>query len=110
MQKLTAAIPSSLSARIGCISWYPSNTNVLSLGLQSGEIQIHDIRSPQPRPQTQIKAHSMDVCGLEWSPSGQYLASGGNDNHVHIWNNYSSNPWAEPILTFKEHNAAVKVL
>ena len=26
-----------------------------------------------------------EVCGLKWSASGQQLASGGNDNLIHIW-------------------------
>lgn len=81
----------------------------MTVGYRSGEVQIYDLRSYQPRPLTQFKAHSMDVCGLQWSPNGQYLASGGNDNYVHIWNSYSSGPWAKPFLTYKEHSAAVKV-
>eukprot|EP00475_Leptophrys_vorax_P030120 TRINITY_DN4487_c0_g1_i6.p1 TRINITY_DN4487_c0_g1~~TRINITY_DN4487_c0_g1_i6.p1 ORF type:complete len:125 (-),score=20.39 TRINITY_DN4487_c0_g1_i6:554-928(-) len=26
-----------------------------------------------------------EVCSVEWAPSGRHLASGGNDNFVHIW-------------------------
>ena len=32
-----------------------------------------------------MEAHDQEVCGLKWSPSGQQLASGGNDNLLHIW-------------------------
>ncbi|CAN1264631.1 Cell division cycle 20.1, cofactor of APC complex [Linum perenne] len=31
------------------------------------------------------RGHTQEVCGLKWSASGQHLASGGNDNLVHIW-------------------------
>ena len=31
------------------------------------------------------KAHRQEVCGLKWSPDGQQLASGGNDNLLCIW-------------------------
>ncbi|CAN0921168.1 Cell division cycle 20.1, cofactor of APC complex [Linum grandiflorum] len=31
------------------------------------------------------RGHSKEVCGLTWSDSGKHLASGGNDNLVHIW-------------------------
>ncbi|CAI5491325.1 unnamed protein product [Closterium sp. Naga37s-1] len=30
-------------------------------------------------------AHPEGVCGLKWAPSGRQLASGGDDNLVHIW-------------------------
>lgn len=29
--------------------------------------------------------HGQEVCGLVWSSDGQYLASGGGDNMVKIW-------------------------
>ena len=29
--------------------------------------------------------HEQEVCGLKWSPSGTQLASGGNDNLLHVW-------------------------
>lgn len=29
--------------------------------------------------------HRQEVCGLKWSPDGQQLASGGNDNMLCIW-------------------------
>ena len=54
------------------------------------------------------KAHSLDVCGLKWSPNGQFLASGGNDNLVNVWDMYRRDPWAAPAHTFRDHTAAVK--
>ena len=44
------------------------------------------------------------MCGLKWSPDNQYLASGGNDNKLFVWNNHS----LCPAQTYTEHNAAVK--
>lgn len=29
--------------------------------------------------------HGQEVCGLVWSSDGHYLASGGGDNLVKIW-------------------------
>lgn len=29
-----------------------------------------------------LEFHRQEVCGLRWSPDGQMLASGGNDNRV----------------------------
>lgn len=43
------------------------------------------------------------VCGLKWSPDGRFLASGGNDNMLNIWNTSGgqmySNP--QPLYTFR---------
>lgn len=52
------------------------------------------------------RGHNDEVCGLRWCPTGGQLASGGNDNLVHIWS-LSSNQW---IHRFEEHSAAVKAL
>ena len=46
------------------------------------------------------------VCGLKWSPDNQYLASGGNDNKLFVWNSSS----IQPVHTFTEHLAAVKAI
>lgn len=54
--------------------------------------------------QMQSKGHFQEVCGLRWSD--RYLASGGNDNHLKIWEiGYST-----PLYSFQEHTAAVKAL
>ena len=50
--------------------------------------------------------HNLEVCGLQWSPDGSKLASGGNDNLVCIWN--AGNP-SEPAQVLRGHQAAVKV-
>lgn len=56
-----------------------------------------------------LRAHSDEVCGLKWSDSGEYLASGGNDNLVHVW--YSSKMGASSFLhRFSDHRAAIRAL
>lgn len=58
-----------------------------------------------------LARHSQEVCGLKWSPDGKYLASGGNDNLLLIWDasvNTISNS-NTPLYTFNQHQAAVKV-
>lgn len=57
--------------------------------------------------------HSQEVCGLRWSLSGQQLASGGNDNLLHIWDAAVSTSSAEqsaPLFRLEGHQAAVKAL
>lgn len=55
--------------------------------------------------------HTQEVCGLAWSPDGQYLASGANDNTLCIWDAaVSQSHSAQPKHVLTEHQAAVKAL
>uniref|UniRef100_A0A8K9WUZ2 Cell division cycle 20 homolog n=1 Tax=Oncorhynchus mykiss TaxID=8022 RepID=A0A8K9WUZ2_ONCMY len=69
------------TARVGSLSW---NNHILSSGSRSGHIHHHDVRVADHHIFT-LSGHSQEVCGLEWSPDGRYLASGGNDNLVYVW-------------------------
>lgn len=53
-----------------------------------------------------LAGHRQEVCGLKWSPDNQYLASGGNDNRLYVWNMQSSSP----VQTYTDHLAAVKAI
>ena len=53
-----------------------------------------------------LVGHRQEVCGLKWSPDNQYLASGGNDNKLFVWNSSMT----QPVHTFTEHLAAVKAI
>lgn len=56
-----------------------------------------------------LRGHEQEVCGLKWSPNGQQLASGGNDNLLHIWAAGSATNQA-PTSRLTAHCAAVKAL
>ena len=58
-----------------------------------------------------LAAHAQEVCGLKWSPDGKFLASGGNDNLLHVWKAMEGSFCTEdtPFHTFTDHQAAVKV-
>lgn len=83
------------SDRISSLSW---NNQVLSTGSKDSRIINHDIRASTHIVNTLI-GHTHEVCKLKWSGNGQYLASGGNDNKLCIWdinvtnsiNNYNRN-------------------
>lgn len=53
-----------------------------------------------------LRGHEQEVCGLKWSPSGAQLASGGNDNLLHVW----SAAGGVPVHRLTAHAAAVKAL
>lgn len=69
------------SARVGSLSW---NSYILSSGCRSGQIIHHDVRQREHSVAI-LSGHTQEVCGLKWSTDGKYLASGGNDNVLNIW-------------------------
>lgn len=69
----------------------------------------HDVRQRDHLIST-ISAHAQEVCGLKWSPDGQHLASGGNDNMLQIWPSITGRNPSQFIYSFNQHQAAVKAL
>ena len=81
---------------------------MLSSGSRSGEIHHYDVRQRDMLVGSS-QGHSQEVCGLQWSPNGHYLASGGNDCLVNVWDARGRDPWKQPKCALTEHKAAVKV-
>ncbi|KAK3602235.1 hypothetical protein CHS0354_032875 [Potamilus streckersoni] len=93
------------SSRIGTLDW---NSYICSSGSRSGLIMHHDVRVAE-HIVANLSNHTQEVCGLSWSPDGRYLASGGNDNLINIWD-ASLGSDVLPVHTFTHHQAAVKAL
>ncbi|XP_028134626.1 fizzy-related protein homolog isoform X1 [Diabrotica virgifera virgifera] len=91
------------SARVGALAW---NGDVLSSGSRDRLILQRDTRTPQTVGERRLVGHRQEVCGLKWSPDNQYLASGGNDNRLYVWNMQS----LSPVQTYTDHLAAVKAI
>ncbi|OXA43894.1 fizzy-related protein homolog [Folsomia candida] len=91
------------TARVGAIAW---NGDLLSSGSRDRFINQKDIRAPPTIQERQLVGHRQEVCGLKWSPDNQFLASGGNDNRLYVWNLHST----APIQNYTEHLAAVKAI
>ena len=88
--------------RICSISW--KNQNVFSTGSRDKTIKTFDRRIKKLI--SEHKKHKEEVCGLEWNQREPYLASGGNENHVYIWDTRKKNP----VQFYNEHTAAVRAL
>ncbi|XVF23522.1 hypothetical protein REPUB_Repub13aG0046000 [Reevesia pubescens] len=95
-------------SRVGSMAW---NNHILTTGGMDGQIVNHDVRVRSHVVET-YRGHQQEVCGLKWSASGQTLASGGNDNIVHIWDRSmaSSNSATQWLRRLEDHTAAVKAL
>ncbi|KAL1141150.1 hypothetical protein V6Z11_A11G009200, partial [Gossypium hirsutum] len=95
-------------SRVGSMAW---NNHILTTGGMDGQIVNNDVRIRSHVVET-YRGHQQEVCGLKWSASGQQLASGGNDNVVHIWDRSmaSSNSPTQWLHRLEEHISAVKAL
>ncbi|CAG9858039.1 unnamed protein product [Phyllotreta striolata] len=91
------------TARVGALAW---NGDVLSSGSRDRLILQRDTRTPPNVTERRLVGHRQEVCGLKWSPDNQYLASGGNDNRLYVWNMQS----ISPVQTYTDHLAAVKAI
>ena len=88
--------------RIGSISW---NGNLLATGCKTGGILVQDVRAASQAVNI-FEGHQQEICGLKWSFDESYLASGGNDNVVSVWESRMNSQ----LHCFNQHNAAVKAL
>lgn len=95
-------------ARVGSLAW---NDHILTSGSRDTTIVNHDVRIRDPIV-SKLEGHTQEVCGLKWSLSGQQLASGGNDNLLHIWDKASCTGSGRPQFRHRldGHLAAVKAL
>lgn len=103
------------SGRVSSLSW---NSNIISSGGRDSIILNHDVRQ-RNNVVSKYSHHTQEVCGLQWSPDGSTLASGGNENLLCLWDAaMSSNSIAplrsnntySPRFAINEHQAAVKAI
>ncbi|KAA8521250.1 hypothetical protein F0562_011913 [Nyssa sinensis] len=84
-------------SRVSSLDW---NSHILTTGGMDSLIINNDVRMRSHNIGI-YRGHSLEVCGLKWSASGQQLASGGNDNLLYIWNistgsTNSATQWLHP--------------
>jgi WD40 repeat protein len=91
------------SQRVGALAW--NSDKLLSSGGRDGLIFNHDLRAPNHRVSC-YESHEEEICGLAWSPDGNNLASGGNDNKCVVWDKIANRARWE----LGHHTAGVKAL
>ena len=90
--------------RVGVLSW--KNNNILASGSRDRNIFLRDIRQSDDIIDS-LCFHKQEVCGLKWNYNQPYyLASGGNDNRLAIWDIRNC---IKPFM-YGKHRAAIKAL
>lgn len=96
--------------QVACMSW---TGHIVSSGCGDGSIWHHDVRVARHKV-CELLGHTGEVCGLEWRTDGEYIASGGNDNVVNVWDARMGDSGSDhdgmPTMTKRTHTAAVKVI
>lgn len=66
------------------VAWHPVNGHDFAACFENGSLQRWDVR--QPRLFTRkLNAHNGLCLTVDWHPEGRYLASGGRDKMLRVW-------------------------
>ncbi|XP_031712528.1 cell division cycle protein 20 homolog B [Anarrhichthys ocellatus] len=98
-------LPSHLSVVRG-LSW---KQQLLSSGSALGRIHHLDPRAPEPLVGAVVQEE--EVCGLQWSPGGDWLASGSTEGLLRIWGgDIAGVTWSRQPITTMRQPSSVKAM
>lgn len=80
----------------------PHNYNTFASATENGTVVIYDLRKPD-KFLNQFTAHSGPIYTCDWHPTQPWLATGGRDKMITIWNLNATKPSVE----FSIHTIAV---
>lgn len=70
---------------------FSQNADYIAAAFKDNTIQIHfRLRVTQSSISRQIKGHRAQIYGLEFNPTGEYLASVSTDGNAFIWNTFNN--------------------
>ena len=92
--------------RVGMLAWNNNGSLVASVSHDKTCV-LSDVRS-NLSPVSIFSSHTDEVCGLSWSPDDRYIATGGVDKHVFVWDVRNTQ---HPFFSTEDvHTSAVKAI
>lgn len=98
------------AGRVSVLAWQGGGSDrtwQLSSGSRDRSLAHYDLRDHRLIRGRICQAHEQEICGLKWNSEGEVLASGGNDNRLHLWDARRA---YRAMASGLEHQAAVKAL
>ena len=92
---------SSHQERVGAISIF---RNLILTGSRDKKLLLQDFRCGSSTP-FEFNGPKQEICGLKWSPDGEYFAVGSNDNSMMVFS-----PKTRFAIMKKRHKAALKAI
>ena len=90
------------------VRWSPADGMEFAACTDNGVIQRWDFRNDRV-PLLKINGHEKTCHTIDWHPDGKYLASGGADKNVKIWDFVSTDRRMKPFWQLKAPQAVLKV-
>ncbi len=78
--RTTARLRNKISSSTRAVCWSPDGQSLAAV--QGNAVLIHRLKA---RPKTSHYRYGVPMLAVAWSPNGDYLASGGYDQAVHVW-------------------------
>jgi serine/threonine protein kinase len=99
--RTTTRLRNKFSAGTRALCWSPDGESLAAV--QGNAVLIHRLKT---RPNISYYRYGLRILAVAWSPNGGYLASGGYDHAVHVWDVRND----QLVTVYQSHTGPVSAL
>jgi WD repeat-containing protein 24 len=88
------------------VKWSPSDGVIFAVSTDNGTLQRWDF-AKESAPSLKLHAHDKTCHAIDWHPSGRYIASGGADKLVKVWDFESNDRRMKPSWQIRTPQAVL---